>query len=69
MADEWMYVMQQEDKIIDGHKVFENGIKLFFEGKRDEAYAVLEQVLAKDATDRVANKYLSFRDEVKPLTA
>jgi len=59
MADEWLYVMQQEDKIIDGHKIFENAINLLFEGKRDEAYAVLEQVLAKDVTDLVAKKYLS----------
>jgi len=67
MADEWMYVMQEEEKIIDSHKVFENGIKLLFEGKKDEAYAVLEQVLAKDATDLVAKKYLSFGDAVHQL--
>jgi len=67
MDDEWLYVMQAEQKIIDSHKVFENGIELFYEGKRDEAYAVLEQVVAKDAADLVAKKYLSFRDQFPSL--
>jgi len=62
LADEWMYVMQEEEKIIEGHKVFENGIKLFFEGKKEEAYAVLGKVLEKDPKDSVAKKFLSFQD-------
>jgi len=66
LADEWMYVMEEEQKMIDGHKFFENGVHLYFEAKNDEAYAVFQKVLEKDPTDLVAKKFLSYRDNCDP---
>eukprot|EP00760_Papus_ankaliazontas_P012789 PhM_4_TR15553/c0_g1_i1/m.48233 len=59
-GDEWMYQLEQEEKVLADMAVFEKGVQLYASGSPEEASAVFQGVLESRGDDRVVKKYISL---------